>query len=290
MSLKHSPTSGPAQRSNRSNGHKTGNGVNLGLLNYGKSCDHPAVESAPALLMEGVSFRYPGAPRLALEDVSLTLQPGERVALVGPNGAGKSTLIKLAVGLEKLQSGRITIYGNPADSCKHRVALVPQRNEVDWRFPVTVRQVVMMGRYVHLGWGKRPNRQDREVVEQMMGLMEITDLADRQVGELSGGQQQRVMLARMLAHDADLLCLDEPLNHVDMATQEIIFHVLEDQCKTGKTVVVSTHDLGILPVHFSRALFLDRRVIADGPVEQVLTAQTIARAYGFEFHGDRAER
>jgi ABC-type Mn2+/Zn2+ transport system ATPase subunit len=259
--------------------------VNLSLLNYGKTCDTPALESTPALLVEGVSFRYPNAARLALKDVSFVIQPGERVALVGPNGAGKSTLIKLAVGLEKLQGGHITIYGNPADSCKHRVALVPQRSEIDWRFPVTVRQVVMMGRYVHLGWGKRPRPVDREIVEEMMGLMEIADLADRQVGELSGGQQQRVMLARMLAHDADLLCLDEPLNHVDMATQEIIFHVLEDQCKTGKAVVVSTHDLGLLPVHFSRALFFDRRVIADGPVEKVLTAQTIARAYGFEFHG-----
>jgi ABC-type Mn2+/Zn2+ transport system ATPase subunit len=267
-------------------GLKQGSDVNLSLLNYGKTCDHPVVENAPALLVEGVTFRYPNAARPALEDVSFVIQPGERVALVGPNGAGKSSLIKLAVGLEKLQAGRITIYGHPADSCKHRVALVPQRSEVDWRFPVTVRQVVMMGRYVHLGWGRRPDRRDREVVEQMMALMEIAPLADRQVGELSGGEQQRVMLARMLAHDADLLFLDEPLNHVDMATQEIIFHVLEDQCTTGKTVVVSTHDLGILPVHFSRALFFDRRVIADGPVEEVLTAHTIARAYGFEFHGD----
>jgi ABC-type Mn2+/Zn2+ transport system ATPase subunit len=266
---------------------ETGSSVNLGLLNYGKTCDHPAVESAPALLVEDVSFRYPNMAQPALENVSFVIQPGERVALVGPNGAGKSTLIKLAVGLEKLQGGRISIYGNPADSCKHRVALVPQRSEIDWRFPVTVRQVVMMGRYVHLGWGRRPNGLDREVVEEMMALMEIGDLADRQVGELSGGQQQRVMLARMLAHDADLLCLDEPLNHVDMATQEVIFHVLEDQCATGKTVVVSTHDLGILPMHFTRALFIDGRVIADGPVEEVLTAQTIAQAYGFEFHGER---
>ena len=135
--------------------------MNLGLLNYGRSCDHPAVENAPALLVAGVSFRYPNAAHPALEGVSFVVQPGERVALVGPNGAGKSTLIKLAVGLERLQAGRITIYGNPADSCKHRVALVPQRSEVDWRFPVTVRQVVMMGRYVHLGWGKRPRRADR---------------------------------------------------------------------------------------------------------------------------------
>jgi ABC-type Mn2+/Zn2+ transport system ATPase subunit len=256
------------------------------ILTYGKACDTPAIAEMPALAVSHVSFTYPGAPRPALEDVSLTIEPGERVALVGPNGAGKSTLIKLAVGLEHLQQGTITIYGHEAHSCKHRVALVPQRTTVDWRFPVTVRQVVMMGRYVHLGWGKRPRPIDQEMVDAAMAQLEITDLADRQVGELSGGQQQRVMLARTLAHDADLLLLDEPLNHVDVATQELIFHLLERLCQRGKTVVVSTHDLGILPVHFSRALFLDGHVIADGPVDEVLTAQTIAHAYGFEFHGE----
>ncbi|MBN1123010.1 MAG: ABC transporter ATP-binding protein [Anaerolineae bacterium] len=252
---------------------------------YGKACDTPAIEHTPALEVEQVVFRYSGMPRPALEIDSLRVMPGERVALVGPNGAGKSTLIKLVAGLEKLQSGEIHVYGNPVLSCMHRVALVPQRSTVDWQFPVTVREVVMMGRYVHLGWGKRPRQEDRDAVDEAMKRMEISNLANRQVGELSGGQQQRVMLARTLAHDADLLLLDEPLNHVDVATQELVFHVLEDLCKKTKAVIVSTHDLGILPVHFSRALFLDRQVIADGPVEEVLTAQTIARAYGFEFHG-----
>jgi ABC-type Mn2+/Zn2+ transport system ATPase subunit len=257
-----------------------------GVLSYGRACDTPAVDGTPALVIDDVSYRFAGAPRQALDGVTVRIQPGEKVALVGPNGAGKSTLIKLAAGLESLQQGSIRIYGNPAGQCKHRVALVPQRTEVDWRFPVTVRQVVMMGRYVHLGWFKRPAAQDREIVEQALKTMEISDLAENQVGELSGGQQQRIMLARTLAHDADLLLLDEPLNHVDVATQELIFHVLEDLCSRGKTAVVSTHDLGILKVHFSRALFLDRRIIADGPVAEVLTAQTIARAYGFEFHGE----
>jgi ABC-type Mn2+/Zn2+ transport system ATPase subunit len=136
--------------------------------------------------------------------------------------------------------------------------------------------VVMMGRYVHLGWFKHPRTADRDAVARALDAMEITGLADSQVGELSGGQQQRVMLARTLAHDADLLLLDEPLNHVDVATQELIFHVLEDLCAQGKTAIISTHDLGILKVHFHRALFLDKRVIADGPVT----------AYGFEFHGE----
>lgn len=193
--------------------------------------------------------------------------------------------MKLAVGLETLQDGMISVYGNPAHNCRHRVALVPQRTEVDWKFPVTVREVVMMGRYVHLGWLKRPHTQDYEAVDRALELMKIIDLADIQVGELSGGQQQRVMLARTLAHDADLLLLDEPLNHVDVTTQEMMLHVLEDLCAGGKTVVVSTHDMGILTVHFSRALFLDRKIIADGPIADTLTAETIAKAYGFEFHG-----
>jgi ABC-type Mn2+/Zn2+ transport system ATPase subunit len=250
------------------------------LTGYGKSCTVPPVPGEAALVMDGVNFTYPGAARPAVESASLLIPPGERVALVGPNGAGKSTLIKLIAGLEKPDSGVIEIYGNPAGSCHHRVALVPQRSEVDWSFPITVRQVVMMGRYVHLGWLRRPRPADHDVVERALDMMEIADLAERQVGELSGGQQQRVMLARTLAHDADLLLLDEPLNHVDVPTQELIFHVLESLSRTGRTVIVSTHDLGILPIHFSRAVFIDRHIIADGPVEAVLTAETLAHAYG----------
>lgn len=251
-------------------------------LIYGRSCHTPPIPGELALDIQNVSFTYPGMSHPALANVSLAIPPGERVALVGPNGAGKSTLIKLIVGLERLSQGSIHVYGNPQGACYHRVALVPQRGEVDWRFPVTVREVVMTGRYAHLGWLKRPSQSDREAVERVLDTMQIADLADRQIGELSGGQQQRVMLARTLAHDADLLLLDEPLNHVDVPTQELIFHVLEKLAAGGRTVVVSTHDLGILPIHFSRAVFIDRQVVADGPVGEVLTAETLARAYGVE--------
>jgi manganese/iron transport system ATP-binding protein len=257
------------------------------VRSYGKTCDHPAIAGEPALQMSGVSHRYPGLDHDVLDDVSVTVEPGERVALVGPNGAGKSTLIKLAVGLEQLQRGTISVYGNEASTCRHRVAVVPQRQSVDWRFPVTVEQVVMMGRYVHLGWLNRPQAKDLEAVDEALHRMEIDSLRERQVSELSGGQQQRVMLARSLAHDADLLLLDEPLNHVDLATQELMFHVIEKLCAVGKTVLVSTHDLGVLKVHFSRALFLDRRIIADGPVSEVLTPEVVARAYGFQFHKEK---
>ncbi|MFP4331127.1 MAG: metal ABC transporter ATP-binding protein [Spirochaetaceae bacterium] len=258
----------------------------VGKLNYGGNCDIPAVPNTPALTLTDLRFRYPGSEGDVLEGVSLTVHPGERVALVGPNGAGKSTLLHLILGMETGQRGEIEVYGNPAHTCRHRVAIVPQRSTVDWRFPVTVRQVVLMGRYVHLGWFRRPRREDHDRVDDALSQMGIASLADRQVGELSGGQQQRVMLARTLAHDADLLLLDEPLNHVDISTQELIFHTLERLTAKGKAVMVSTHDLGVLTVHFSRAVFLDRKIIADGDVKDVMNPETVAKAYGFEFHKD----
>ena len=261
--------------------------MSLVSLSYGKLCTMPIADQDSAISIEGVSYRYPGADKIALDEVTFSIKTGERVALIGPNGAGKSTLIKLASGLLDMQKGTLMVHGHPAGSCRHRVALVPQRTEVDWRFPVTVGQVVLMGRYVHLGWFKRIRKTDREAAQRAMEVLKIEDLAETHIGELSGGQQQRVMLARALAHNADILLLDEPMNHVDVATQELMFHILEDLCANhGKTAVVSTHDLGILSVHFSKAVVLDRRLIAEGPVEETLTPETIAMAYGFTFHGD----
>lgn len=254
------------------------------ILCYGKNCDHPPKSEAAALNVQKLGFSYSGMKESVLSDVNVSIKPGEKVALVGPNGAGKSTLMKLILGLEQIQKGIIEIYGHKAHACRHRVAMVPQKSTVDWTFPVTVQQVVTMGRYVHLGWFRKPGSEDKIAVEKAMETMEISHIAKKQVGELSGGQQQRVMLARTLAHDADLLLLDEPLNHVDIATQELIFHALEDICLEGKSVLVSTHDLGILTEHFNRVLFLDNTIIGDGPVHEVLTPQNIARAYGFEYH------
>lgn len=216
--------------------------------------------------------------------VRLQVDAGERVALVGPNGSGKSTFLKLIIGLERMQTGSILVYGHPATRCRHRVAIVPQRQDVDWQFPVSAREVVLTGRYVHLGWLKRPNSEDHDRTQAALQAMEIANLAERPVGELSGGQQQRVMLARALAHDAELLLMDEPLNHVDLATQELMFHTVERLTARGKTAIISTHDLGILDMHFSRAVFLDKSVIADGAVAEVLNPEKIAQAYGFEFH------
>ena len=264
----------------------------LQRLNYGAGacrgdeCGTHVVPHSPALALENVRFRYPGSEHDVLTGVSLTVNPGERVAMVGPNGAGKSTLLHLIIGMEDGHTGSLQVYGNPSNKYRHRVAIVPQRSSVDWRFPVTVKDVVMMGRYVHLGWLRYPKQEDRDRVDEALSTMGISDLADRQIGELSGGQQQRVMLSRALAHDADLPILDEPLNHVDIVTQELIFHTLERLSASGKTVIVSTHDLGVLTVHFTRAIFLDKKVIADGKVDEIMTPETISRAYGFEFHED----
>lgn len=256
----------------------------LSFLNYGGKCVVPIIHGAPALSIKGLSFAYSGARVLALDKISLDIQPGEKVALVGPNGAGKSTLIKLIAGMEAAPDATLYIYGNPAGACHHRVAYVPQRGSVDWRFPVTVWQVVMMGRYVHLGWLRRPSKADHSAVERAIEQMNLQEVANRPIGELSGGQQQRVMLARTLAHDADLVLLDEPLNSLDMPTQELMFDVLEHVAEQGRTVIVSTHDLGILPLHFTRAVFLDKHIVADGPVSEVLTARTLLRAYGVHLH------
>ena len=254
---------------------------------YGEDCNTPIIPFEAALTIKDLSFSYAGRNKNVLNAVNFTINTGEKVALVGPNGGGKSTLMRLILGLEKKQEGTIQVFGHTQGACRHRVAMIPQKASVDWQFPINVKDVVTMGRYVHLGWFKKPTKEDEEKVKEAMAIMEILNLADRQIGELSGGQQQRVMLARTIAHDAELLLLDEPLNPVDIATQELMFHTIEKLCKNGKSVLVSTHDLGILTTHFDRAVFLDKTIIADGPVKKVLTAENIARAYGFEFHKEK---
>jgi ABC-type Mn2+/Zn2+ transport system ATPase subunit len=254
------------------------------LFLYSRECCVPAVPGQPMLELKEVGFRYPGASDPALSEVSLKISGGEKVALAGPNGAGKSTLIHLIAGLAKPDSGTVRILGNAAGECHHRVAYVPQRGEVAWNFPVSARQVVMMGRYVHLGWLRRPSPADESAVDAALAAMNIADIAGQQIGDLSGGQQQRVMLARALAQDADLLLLDEPLNSLDVPTQELIFDALDHHAELGKAVIMSTHDLGILPLHFTRAIFLDGKIVADGPVDEVIQPRTLLRAYGVHLH------
>ena len=194
-----------------------------------------------SLELRDVSVCY--GDRAALEAVSLTIPHGAQVAVIGPNGAGKSTLFKAMVGLIPLHTGTMLIHGRPPEDSHGPVAYVPQREEVDWRFPVTVSDVVSMGRYGRGSWLGRLSPQDREVVAMSLERLGIGGLAKRPIGELSGGQQQRVFLARALAQEPHVLLLDEPFTGVDLATREAAFELLNDLRRRDVTVLVSTHDL-----------------------------------------------
>lgn len=233
---------------------------------YSRRVHKDAVPGAPALEVRDLVVSYPGTRRLSLKGINLYVPIGTQLALVGHNGAGKSTLLKVVAGLLPIRSGSVLIYGNPPGACHHRVAYLPQRGEIDWRFPITLRKLVLTGRYVHRGWFKRPTREDWRIVDAMIDQLGLSDLRDRQIGQLSGGQQQRAMLARALAQDADLLLLDEPLNAVDSETRAIILAVLERLKARGKTVITATHDLGRLETDFDAAFYLaDGREIAPPP-------------------------
>jgi ABC-type Mn2+/Zn2+ transport system ATPase subunit len=237
--------------------------------------------SAPVLELEEVSVRYDGTP--ALDRVSLRVQRGDQVAVVGPNGAGKSTLFNVITGILKPQQGTVRIAGSgPA---KHIcVGYVPQRNRIDWRFPVTVTDVVMMGRVGKIGVLRRPGRSDRRLVQEALAQVDMLAFAKRQIGELSGGQQQRVFLARALAQEAELLLLDEPLAGLDIPSQEAILRILTQMRAAGITLMIATHDLNQAAEQFSQMVLLNRRVIAYGSPAEVLTTENLARAYGGQLH------
>jgi len=215
-----------------------------------------ALPGAPALTLDGLTVGYPGASAPALQAVNLSVPAGVRVALVGANGSGKSTLLKAVAGLLRPQAGTIRIYGLPVGACHHRVAYLPQRGEVDWRFPVTVARLVLAGRYVHLGWLRRPGRDDRARVAAVLEQLGLVELAERQISQLSGGQQQRTLLARALVQEADLLLLDEPLSAVDATSRRIIAGVLDGLRRQGKTALVATHHLDRLDEEFDRVCTL----------------------------------
>jgi manganese/iron transport system ATP-binding protein len=248
------------------------------------------LSGAPSLVLDGVSVRYDGA--VALDGVSFELGQGERVAVVGPNGAGKSTLFKVIAGLLRPTAGSLRIFGQPPGEhlC---VAYVPQRSQVDWNFPVTVADVVMMGRSGKIGLFRWPHKHDWQVVEAALERVRMQDLAQRRIGELSGGQQQRVFLARALAQEAELLLLDEPLNGLDAPSQQAIFEVLDALKALGITVLVATHDLDQAAAQFDRMMLLNRRLVVFGPPAQVLTPTHLLAAYGGHLHllpgGEAAE-
>ncbi len=224
-----------------------------------------------------MSISYNAHP--ALEDVSFEIPHGARVAVVGPNGAGKSTLFKALVGLLPLNEGQIFIHGRSLGRHQDCVAYIPQREDVDWRFPVTVEDVVMMGRFGKFGWFRRASVQDHQIVRSAMDQMGILPLAQRSIGELSGGQQQRAFLARALAQEPHILLMDEPFTGVDVTTQEMTLGLLDRLHDEKVTVLVSTHDLNMAAQRFDAVILLNHRLIAYGTPQQVFTQQNVSAAF-----------
>jgi manganese/zinc/iron transport system ATP- binding protein len=217
---------------------------------------------------------------VVLDDIGTEVHRGQIVGVIGPNGGGKSTLLQAILGLVPLVRGTITLFGRPSSAQRARIAYVPQREAVDWEFPVTVREVVLMGRYPHTGWLRRPGRQDHAVVDQMLDRLGMRAQATTQIGQLSGGQQQRVFLARALAQEADVLLLDEPLTGIDATTQEVILAVIEAQRTQGKIVVLATHDLVSASCACDCLCCLNQRLVSYGPVQDTYTAGTLSATYG----------
>ena len=248
--------------------------------------------TAPTLSLENVTVAYvEGATNIAsqssteyaLKDVNCRIEAGERVAVVGPNGAGKSTLFKLIVGTLKPQQGQIQIYGH-APGGHICIAYVPQRSQIDWSFPVTVEDVVMMGRVGQIGFFRRPKRKDWAFVRASLERVKAVHLAKKQIGDLSGGQQQRVFIARALAQEAELLLLDEPLTGLDIPSQDALFDILDGLRPDGVTVLVATHDLNLAAERFDRVMLLNKQIIGFGPPTAVLRAENLVRAYGGHLH------
>ena len=236
-----------------------------------------ACPGPPVIRVHNLTVSYDSKP--VLRSVSMQAAPGQLVGVVGPNGAGKSTLLKAMLGLTPTDSGTVEFFGEPIDRCRQRVAYVPQTSAVDWDFPVTVRDVVLMGRYGRLGWFGRPKRDDRDRAAEALELVGMQNFADRHIRELSGGQQQRVFLARALCQQAQVLLLDEPLAGVDAATERAIFTLIDKLTAEGRTLVLVNHDLDVLD-RFDYLMLLNQRVIAYGPTAQVKTKENMRRTYG----------
>lgn len=231
-----------------------------------------------ALEVKNLTVAYGAQP--ALSNISLTVPSGVICAIVGPNGAGKTTFIKSLLGLMKPVAGVVRLLSGTYVEHRDRVAYVPQRNSVDWDFPVSVLDVVLMGRYRSLGWFKRPTSSDKERALKALRQVKLEGYAERHISQLSGGERQRVFLARALVQDADLYIMDEPFIGVDAVTEKTIVDVLKELREQGKTIIVVHHDLQTLQEYFDWMILLNITVVDAGPLEQVFTKENIEKAYG----------
>ncbi|MCZ7644799.1 MAG: metal ABC transporter ATP-binding protein [Planctomycetota bacterium] len=245
-------------------------------LDPAPSTDPPKPE-APALEVEHLTVSY--GPKPALLDVTLSVRHGQLVGIIGPNGAGKSTFIKAVLGFVPSDFGSVRVLGTPAREAKGKVAYVPQRGSVDWDFPISVREVVMMGRYGRIPFWRDPGPEDREAVSYALETVRMSEFADRQIGQLSGGQQQRVFMARALAQAGQILLLDEPFAGVDAATERALLDVLRRAKQDGRTLLVVHHDLVSAGEYFDELILLKQRLVAYGPPEHVLREDLLTEVY-----------
>jgi ABC-type Mn2+/Zn2+ transport system ATPase subunit len=240
-----------------------------------------AVPATPniAVAVKGMCAGYFG--RDVLDEVSFDVAEGEFVGIIGPNGSGKTTLLKVIAGLLPAQCGSVSVFGaKPSPRVQHLIGYVPQTEAVNWSFPVTVMDVVLMGTYAQLGFLRRPGEEQRAAATRAIEQVGMTEFADTQIGQLSGGQQQRVFVARALVQQPKLMLLDEPIAGVDATTQHAIFTLLEDLQRKGTTILATTHDLVCVAEWFDRVLCLNHRVIAYGPPDKVLTRKTLSETFG----------
>ena len=232
----------------------------------------------PVLEVHDLTVTYHKKP--VLWDIDVSLPKGSIIGIIGPNGAGKSTLIKSVMGLIPLSSGYIKLFDQSLDDVRSRISYVPQRESVDWDFPASVADVVLMGRYGKLGLFKRPRKADKEIAMDSLKKVGMESFSKRQISQLSGGQQQRVFLARALAQEADLYFMDEPFAGVDAATESAIISLLQEMSEKGKTVVVVHHDLQSAMEYFDWAVLLNMRLVASGPTKEVMTQELLQETYG----------
>ena len=235
-------------------------------------------DRVPALSVRDLTVAYRDKP--VLWDIDLTVPSGVLVAIVGPNGAGKTTLIKAVLGLLPTAAGQVLVFDKPYARQRDRVAYVPQRGSVDWDFPASVLDVVLMGLYGKMGWIRRPGRADRQKATTALEQVGMEAFASRQISQLSGGQQQRVFLARALVQDADLYLMYEPFQGVDATTERAIVSLMHGLRARGKTVLVVHHDLQTVADYFDHVMLLNIRCIASGPVESVFTEENLRLTYG----------
>lgn len=238
----------------------------------------PEHSAESPLSIHSLTVAYNKKP--VLWDIDYDAPIGSLVAIVGPNGAGKTTLIKACLDLVPRASGVVEFWGEGIANQRHRIGYVPQRESVDWEFPVSALEVVLMGRYQKIGWIKRINKFHKDAALDCLSRVGMADYASRQINQLSGGQQQRVFIARALAQEADLYFMDEPFAGVDAATQEAIVTLLRDLSSAKKTVLCVHHDLTTVPEYFDTVILLNTRLIAAGPISEVFTVENLKTTYG----------